>query len=285
MVRAGPLTCAAAASGPLALLPQLVTGLAHPGDLLLTGGVDRGDLLVLGVADGLHLGVAGALDAGGALLGGLAAFAGAVGHGVGGDGQAGADQEDVLGDAGALLGRTHTVGLGHLRGVQVHREQAAGERGQGGAGEPARDERGQQGRAHADLRGHEELLELLRRQVGQRGQAAGAHVAQALGLLRGDAALVQAGVQDERAGGQAQRNLDDAHGVFLPVGPAARTWSGVWRERSVSGLHLRQYQRQPAPARPEARLCAQSGRRRRLHHVAEAVDDGQWGACSPSSHP
>ncbi|MFB9072018.1 hypothetical protein ACFFX0_12705 [Citricoccus parietis] len=139
--------------------------------------------------------------------------AGAVHGTVHHQGGADAEEEHVLGHGGALLGGADAVRLGHEVGVLVHRQQAAGEGGQGGTGQPARHERQQAGGADADLGGADELLELLRGQVLEEWKPVGSQVPHLFSLLLRELGLVDARVQDEGSGGQPKRELRDAHGI------------------------------------------------------------------------
>lgn len=119
------------------------------------------------------------------------------------------------------------------RGAQIETEEAAGEPGEGEPGEPGRHERGQQRGADRDLGTGEQPGELGGFQLAQERIGVGGHTVQPLGGRLVGLQLAEAGVEDERTGGQARRDIarfgQRHHGVSLhgsgcrpPVEPSQR---------------------------------------------------------------
>src|SRR5699024_1304254 len=74
----------------------------------------------------------------------------------------GPEKPGVLGYRDTVGGRPQAVGASHPRGAQVHAEQSTGERAEPGTGDPAGDDRQDQGAAEGDFRERRALGELRR---------------------------------------------------------------------------------------------------------------------------
>jgi len=168
----------------------------------------------------------------------------------------GAEHPDVLRDRGPVRVRANRPRLVQVRRPEVHADQAACEPSEEEAGEARRHDRREQACADRDLRSGEGPREACRFHAREHRVGACRHSMQTGRSLGWHVPLAEAGVEDERARGEAQREVSRAevelHVHTLTIRRGARPAGANGTRRSSASRRERESAELGQPARARA---------------------------------